>query len=129
MNRLTCASLICGLLFASLAVGCGGPKAPPVVTETTAAVKGKVTLKGRPVANGSIVLYSLTNGNTVEAPLDGKGEFTLTEKIPSVEYTVFFRGRDGNPHQQVPEVFQSETSSTYKVTVAPGDNDLVVALE
>lgn len=134
MNQLVCLKKICSLsallLAAVVMVGC--EKAPPplaeVVTDTTAEVSGTVTVNGSPVSSGQIVLFSLSNGNSHTANLQSEGKFELEEKIPAVEYTVFFLGSDGGGHPSVPEEYQSETSSSYTTTVTAGPNNLEIAL-
>jgi len=113
-----------------LIAGCGETMPPEtaVVTDATADVSGIVTIKGKPLSSGQVVLYSLSNGNSHSAALASEGLFQIAEKVPAVEYTVFFMGANGGQHNGVPEEYQSETSSTYTVTVTPGQNNLELAL-
>lgn len=99
-----------------------------IVTENTAQVSGVVTVQGRALTSGNLVLYSLANGNTVQVPLNNKGEFTVAEQIPAVEYNVYFTESNGMPHSGVPVKYQSDASTDYTISVTPGPNQLEIKI-
>ena len=100
--------------------GCSSKEETP---ESTAKVAGTATVKGKPIKGGTLMLMSLENGSTGQGTIDRKGKFEFTDPIPPGKYTVFFAG------VRVPDKYQSETSSDYKVTVTEGSNDLKIDLQ
>lgn len=114
--RIVCASFVMALF----SCGCSSEQVPP---ERTAKVAGTVTLKGKAVKGGTLMLMDLQNGSSGQAALDKSGKFEMTDAVPPGEYTVFLAGT------RVPEKYQSETSSDYKVTVTEGDNELKIDLK
>ena len=117
-------ALLCVALAMTVAVlVSSGCSSEPVAPERTAGISGTVTLKGKPVKGGTVMLMSLEDGSSGQAPLDNSGKFEMAEPVPPGEYTVFFAGA------RVPEIYLSETSSDHKVTVTEGTNDLKIDLQ
>ena len=103
-----------------LSSGCSSGEATP---DPTAKVAGTVTVKGKPLKSGTLMLMSFQNGGSGQGTIDKSGKFEFAESLPPGEYTAFFT--EGS----VPEKYLSETSSGYTVTLTEGANDLKIALE
>lgn len=100
--------------------GCSSEQATP---DPTGKVAGTVTLNGKPVKGGNLMLMSFSGGGTGQGTLDSSGKFELTDPLPPGEYTVFFI------NARVPDKYLSDTSSDYTVTLNEGANDLKIDLK
>jgi hypothetical protein len=128
MLRNRIASTACACTLAALALvlasagGCGPAKQE--AAEATAQASGSVAVNGKAVREGTVGFFSLGSGASGQASLDKAGKFQLESPLPPGEYTVYLSGASN-----VPEKFQSETSSDYRVTLKEGANDLTIDLK
>src|SRR4029450_9183345 len=54
----------------------------------TGHVKGKVTFKGQPVAEGMVTFLNLTEGGAAEAPINAGGTYEVQNGVVPGEYVV-----------------------------------------
>ena len=129
MLRSRFASTACACALAALvlvlvsATGCGSAKQQEAA-EATAQASGSVAVNGKAVRDGTVGFYSLGSGASGQASVDKAGKFQLQSPLAPGEYTVYLSGASN-----VPEKFQSETSSDYRVTLKEGANELTIDLK
>lgn len=111
-----------GLVLVS-AAGCS-PPAEEEAADPTAQASGAVTLNGGAVGQGTVFFFSLESGASGQGSLAKDGKFQLESALPPGEYTVYLSGISN-----IPEKYQSETSSDYTVTLNEGANDLTIDLK
>lgn len=112
------------LLTAILLSSCNSNEELP---EATAQVSGTVKAKGRPVSSGVISL--LNSGTSWQASIDQVGTFRISDPLPPGTYLVFVRATDGGTHPNVPEKYQSDTSTDRTVSLQPGSNNVTIDLK
>jgi len=90
--------------------------------ETPAAVSGRITLDGQPLAGATIAFHSDGNGKTVAATTSADGSFTFDSVAPGV-YTVTIRGAEKSA-AEVHEKYGKPETSGMTVAAGPGKNVL-----
>lgn len=128
MNRVM--FRVCGFLLSVVTfVGCGGDTGLP----KSASVTGKVTFQGQPVTAGRLTFMSSASAGSVEVTSDGT--YLLTEGVPPGQYKVVVTPPSvtkppmvGEPapeipkHDNIPEKYRSETSTTLFADIKAGSN-------
>jgi hypothetical protein len=98
------------------------PSHPAAADEASSAVKGKVTLEGKPLASGRIIFH-LKNDQFVGAKIKD-GEYSV-ERVPAGTWRIMVEG------QGVPWRYNSDEKSGLQVEVvanaAPGAYDIKLA--
>lgn len=120
----------CLLAVTASAVGCFGSSGPP-----TGWVEGTVTLKGTPLADGSVKFYSTANGEGALVALDPAGKYRTKATLPTGEYKVAALPKFGEPGKpappptKIPKKYQSEASSGLALKVEPGRNTFDIKID
>lgn len=97
-----------------------GTELHAVAGDEIAAVTGRVTLDGKPLPGGRILLH-LEDGQFVGAKIDKNGNFKMDRVLVGKHtVTIEFKG--------VPEKYASEENSGLRVEVANGENVFEFAL-
>ena len=122
--RFSRAAVVGAALIAALLFGCSSEEETP---DATAQVSGTVTVKGRPLRSGVVML--LNSGNSWQATLDRTGKFRISTPLPPATYLVYLREANGEPHRLVPVKYQSDTSTDYTLSVQPGNNEAAIDLK
>ena len=90
-----------------------------LAADAEAFVKGTVTVDGKPVTEGKVILHAKV-GKPVETPIkDGK---YMTAKVPTGVKTVTIEGKG------VPAKYSSAETSPLKAEIVAGENELVFEL-
>ncbi len=89
------------------------PQPPPPVSSDRPAVSGRVSLRGQPLASGTILWVSLDlSAPRVFAATVEAGQYRIAGPLPAGRYAVIVQGPG------VPEKYQLTTSSGQRVTVS-----------
>ena len=100
----------------------------------TAAVSGKASYKGQPLANGSVSFYP-QSGHPINATIDSAGRYTAELPVGDYRVTVNAAGieapagmRDGKPGAELPTPklvlpaqYSTRAGTTLNLTVTPND--------
>ncbi|MEM9656781.1 MAG: hypothetical protein AAF961_00335 [Planctomycetota bacterium] len=134
-------TLTCGLVGLIAAAGCdSGPLMAPV--------QGVVNFDEQPVAKGTIQLYPVQSGPMAAGRLSADGTFELTTKTPGdgalvgehivvvtppsdvneLQRTLKEGQRRREQFRNIPESVRNQQTSSLRVTVEPGDNELEIDL-
>ena len=130
MNRSWLAGIFLTLATGA-ATGCSAPARPG------ATLGGQITLDGRPLTEGVIRFADGSQGANASAPLGADGRFLVAKPIPNGTYVVYWTLPFVNPGApppptpkgKVPQKHISELTSTLRVEVKAGPNDLTLELE
>jgi hypothetical protein len=103
----------------------------------TGTIKGKVTFKGAPVKEGSVVFSNPKEGGTAEGKIDKDGNYAVTGKVVVGEYQVTISPpmeiKDTDPGKSppvpveknmpnIPMKYRQPGTTPFKETVKKGEN-------
>jgi hypothetical protein len=118
----------------AISIGCNAGPA-------TGTVAGQVLFDGKPYGDAAVVFFSLTSGGGDTANLAEDGSFSLPTKLVVGDYRVYLApklaaptGDDAPPapvktDNSLPDKYWSESSTDITVTVAPGENNVIIELK
>ena len=115
--------------------GCGGSAPEKAASlSSTVAVKGKVSLKGKPLTQGSVSFEPTDGGREAFGNINSDGSFTLTtfaKEDGAVRGThrVAVKAAGGGKKDPVPLKYQSYSSSGVEVTVAEDKPEITIELK
>ena len=113
-------------LAAALVVGCS--QGPP-----TGRVKGKVTFKGKPVAEGRVTLVNAVEGGGAEALLNSDGTFEVPHPVEVRDYQVMINPLtevvDTDPGKTPPMAIEKKAPNIPKKYRMPGSTPLSAAVK
>jgi hypothetical protein len=79
-------------------------------------IKGRVALKGAPLAEGKLLLRKPGEKDTLETPIK-EGKFSI-EMVAAADYEVAIQGKG------IPERYSSFEVSPLKITIKAGSNEI-----
>jgi len=115
--------------------GCGGAEPEKAASlASTVAVKGKVTLKGKPLTQGSISFEPADGGREAFGNINSDGTFTLTtfrkeDGAVRGKHRVAVKAAGGGKKDPVPLKYQSYSSSGVEVDVIEDKPDITIELK
>lgn len=122
--------LLTGLGVLLLFSGCGGESPPAGL------VQGQVQLKGKPIEEGQVMLFSEPGRPVGSAPIASGGTFEFSDPVPTGVYTVAIlpsaeevpagaeppSAKPSTP--AIPSKYRNEVTSGLTATIEPGNNSL-----
>ncbi len=121
-------------VFLGALCGCGG-------SEPSGSVQGTVTLKGKPLEDGQVLLFAEPGRPVSAAAISANGVFQFAEPIPAGKYAVAIlpAGEElpagAEPPSvktalpQIPPKYRSEVTSGLNAAIQPGDNALTFQMK
>ena len=134
MRMLTCSRDVNLALAMLAAIILGCSSGPP-----TGTVKGKVTFKGKPVAEGLVTFINPNEGGAAEGYLNKDGTYQVVNRVVVGEYQVIITPLteivDTHPGKtppspvekaapDIPKKYRTPGTSPLKATVKAGENEL-----
>lgn len=133
ITRFAAWTTACGALCL-VANGCGssGPE--------TGRVQGQVQLKGQPLSSGVVSFYAPASGSAATTDVSSDGTFELSTPLPTGAYRVSFlpppppetgdpSAKAPPPSVEIPQEYQTESTTPVEVTVESGVNKFSLAIE
>ena len=134
MRHLPAPRVALALAAVCVTAALAGCSSPPV----TGQVKGNVTFKGKPVAEGMVTFLNLTEGGAAEAQIKAEGAYEVKNGVVPGEYVVVINPLveivDTDPgksppapvEKQAPDIprkYRQQGTTTLKASVKAGPND------
>ncbi len=122
------------ILMSGFLVGCGQ-------STPSGKVQGTVTLKGQPVKQGQVTLFSEPGRPISSAPISDLGSFEFAEPVPVGKYQVAILppaeelpagaepvGKTNAKQVLIPPKFRNEATSQLQADIQAGDNTLKLTM-
>jgi hypothetical protein len=119
---------------AILLIGCGSNNEQAVERTAAVAIKGKVSLKGKPMTQGSVSFEPTDGGREAHGTIGADGTFTLTtfkanDGAIRGTHRVAVKASTGGKKDLVPLKYQSYSSSGVEIEVADDKTDITIELK
>ncbi|MCA9069051.1 MAG: hypothetical protein KDA84_09020 [Planctomycetaceae bacterium] len=115
--------------------GCGGESSP------TGLVQGQVKMKGKPIEEGQVVLFSEPGRPVGSAPITSGGTFEFSAPVPAGNYVVAIlppaeevpAGAEPSSAKPkipaIPPKYRNEATSGLTAAIEPGENSLDLQIQ
>ncbi|RLT12128.1 MAG: carboxypeptidase regulatory-like domain-containing protein [Planctomycetota bacterium] len=134
MVRRNCHLAIIPVQIAMFLSGCGGEKNQAVERTAAVPVKGKVSLKGKPMTQGSISFEPIDGGREAHGTIGADGTFSLStfkadDGAIRGSHRIAVKASGGGKKDLVPLKYQSYSSSGIEIEVSDGKTDYPIDLK